>query len=273
MNIILGREPTSSLPAGVACAKVAEMRKAISSFAVFVLFAAAPAAAAETPSASPPAVESIGAPPTAVAAVNPITLYGPDMAFDVLRNGKKVGDQTMTFARDGVGDLHVKVQFHIEIDILFIKGAYTFDYSAAEIWRDNQMISMAAQVNDNGKAVKTMARLEGGVFKIEGSQGTTFTDHWLFPTNHWHHGQVDATSLLNTLTGKVVRVTIARKGIDNVETAQGSVEAEHFTYNGDLHDIDVWYDIAGRWVKMSFKAKDGSVIEYICRKCGLLGQP
>ena len=245
------------------------MRKALSLFAALVLLAAGPAMAAETPSAPTEAVESIAAPPKDIPIIDPIALYGADMAFDVLRKGKKVGDQTVSFSRGAVGDLHVKVQFHLEIAILFIKGAYTFDYSAAEIWRDNQMISMAAQVSDNGKVVKTAARLDNGVFKIEGSYGTTFADHWVFPTNHWHRGQVQATTLLNTLTGKLVRVTIAPKGIDTVATAQGSIAAEHFSYNGDLRDVDVWYDAAGRWVKMSFKAKDGSVIDYICRKCGL----
>lgn len=236
---------------------------------VLVAFCAAGAAAVAEPE---PSVQSIVAPPTSLPVIDPIALYGNEMVFDVFRKGKQIGDQVMTFSRDAQGDIHAQGRFHMQIDILFIKGAFTFDYSASEIWRDNKMISMAAEVSDDGEITRTTARLDGDVFKIEGTEGTFLADHWIIPTNHWHRGQVEATTLLNTLTGKIVHVKVERHGIDRVETAQGTVEAERFTYTGDLHDIDVWYDVDGRWVKMRFKARDSSYIEYVCRKCGLPGQ-
>jgi len=51
-----------------------------------------------------------------------------------------------------------------------------------------------------------------------------------------------------------------------VETERGDVFATHYVYSGEL-DTEVWYDDEGRWVKMRFKGRDGSTIEYVCRRC------
>ena len=42
--------------------------------------------------------------------------------------------------------------------------------------------------------------------------------------------------------------------------------ATRYAYTGDL-DNEVWYDDVGRWVKMRFKGRDGSTIDYVCRRC------
>ena len=220
--------------------------------------------------AAPPtggdAIQMIIAPPDRIPEVDPIALYGNEMIFDVYRKGLKVGEQSMYFSRNAEGDLFVQVRFHLAINVLFIT-AYTYDYEASEIWRDNQIVALTAHVDDNGKVAATSARLDEGVFKIDGPRGTILADSWVFPTNHWHRGQVESSVLLNTLTGALAHVRVERRGIDKVSTGSGGVDAERFSYTGDLHDTDVWYDARGRWVKMRFKAKDGSTIEFACRKC------
>jgi hypothetical protein len=199
--------------------------------------------------------------------IDPVKLYGGAVTFDVFRKGDKVGEHHLTFVRDARGDLNVKADFHLAITVLFIK-AYTFEYSAHEIWRGKQLVALAAVSDDDGKVTKTSARLEDGVFKITGPKGNILTSSWIYPTNHWNRGQADSAVVLNTLTGAVASVKIENRGRERVETGQGTVEADHFVYTGDLHDVDSWYDSAGRWVKMRFKAKDGSYIDYICRQCG-----
>ena len=51
-----------------------------------------------------------------------------------------------------------------------------------------------------------------------------------------------------------------------VATERGGIPATHHAYTGDL-STEVWYDDAGRWVKMRFEAQDGSTIDYVCRRC------
>ncbi len=213
-------------------------------------------------------VQNVSLPPAALLpAVDPIALYGGDLIFDVYRKGKKVGEHSLAFSRDAIGDVTVKANFHIAIDVLFIK-AYTFDYASTEIWRDKQVVSMAATADDNGKVTRTLALQEEGVFRISGSRGPVLASSWVFPTNHWNRGQVESSVILNTLTGRLINVKVEDRGVETVETGRGAVQARRFAYTGELHDTDAWYDAAGRWVKMRFKAKDGSYIEHICRRCG-----
>ncbi len=200
---------------------------------------------------------------------NPIALYGESTLYDVLRKGKKVGEHRMYFERSG-DELVVKADFRLEIPFLFFT-AYRFEYQSTEVWRGKQLMTLTATVNNNGDVATTSAELNGDSFVIEGPQGSTVLNSWIFPTNHWNRGQVNARTILNTLTGKVAYVETIPKGVETVETATGEVEAAHYVYTGDLRDTDVWYGSEGRWVKMRFKAKDNSLLDYVCRQCGLPG--
>jgi hypothetical protein len=213
-------------------------------------------------------VQSINAPEAEkIPKVDPIALYGGDVVFDVYRKGTKIGEHRTRFQRTG-DDLTVTSQMDLNVDVLFFT-AYSFKYDSTEVWRDDKPVAVAVTVDDNGKIAKTTARLEDGLFKVDGPRGSFIASDWVFPTNHWHRGQAMTGTILNTLNGRLAKVELAHNGIDRVETAQGSVDAEHLTYTGQLKDVDVWYDADNRWVKMTFKAKDGSLIEYRCHSCGL----
>ena len=233
--------------------------------ALFLAFAAVAAAvAAESPSG---AVQQISPPLEGnVPDIDPIALYGGDIIFDIYRKKSRVGEQRMSFRRDG-DRLLVTAHFHLAVKVLFIE-AYSFDYEASEIWRDGKLIGLSATVDDDGKGANTTARVDGDLFRIEGPSGAILTSSWVFPSNHWHRGQVSAKTIINTLTGKLAQINVLSRGIDRIDTGGGPVDAEHFEYTGDLHDTEVWYDREGRWVKMTFKAGDGSRIEYRCRQCG-----
>lgn len=210
--------------------------------------------------------------PEQVPEIDPQALYGGDVVFDVYRKGSKVGEHRATFSRNG-DDLTVTTHFDLAVDVLFFT-AYKFDYDSTEVWRKGQLQALAVNVDDNGKVSSVKAKMEDGLFKIDGPGGSFIASSWVFPTNHWHRGQANSKTILNTLTGRLAQVTIINRGIQRVETKQGSVEADHFEYTGELRDTHVWYDAQNRWVKMRFKGRDGSVIEYRCRQCGLApGEP
>jgi hypothetical protein len=201
-----------------------------------------------------------------VPVIDPFALYDGEIVFDVYRKRNRVGEHRVTFGRDA-DRLTVSAHFTLAVKVLFVK-AYTFDYRATETWQGTSLIGMSATNDDNGKLTVVSAKPEGDLFRIDGPRGSILASSWMFPTNHWNRGQANASVILNTLTGQLANVTIERRGIDRVETATGTFDAEHFVYTGDLRDTDVWYDSEGRWVKMAFKARDGSRIEYRCRRCG-----
>ena len=55
-------------------------------------------------------------------------------------------------------------------------------------------------------------------------------------------------------------------GSETVMTENGPVTATRYRYSGEL-ETEVWYDDAGRWVKLRFKGREGTPIAYKCRRC------
>ena len=62
-------------------------------------------------------------------------------------------------------------------------------------------------------------------------------------------------------------MVLVGKGREPIPTERGDVVASRYSYTGDLADTEVWYDDVGRWVKLRFLGRDGTPIEYACRRC------
>jgi hypothetical protein len=99
-----------------------------------------------------------------------------------------------------------------------------------------------------------------------GTNGKFNTPAPIFPTNHWNVDVVNHTLVLNTLTGLLNTVSITAQGSETIPTENGPINATRYSYSGDLKN-EVWYDNEGRWVKMRFEASDGSIIDYVCKRC------
>ena len=178
--------------------------------------------------------------------------YGPTIAFDVERNGKKIGTHTVTFEREGK-QLTVMSNTRMKVRFLFIT-AYKFSYASEEIWKSGQLVQLTNSVNDGGEK-------SSSTYQPDNAPG-------LYPTNHWNPAVLTQTVLFNTITGNENKVTISKGDLELVETGTGPREATRYTYSGDLTDVSSWYDNKERWVALQFKGRDGSTIRYVCRECG-----
>jgi len=193
-----------------------------------------------------------------------LSLYGSGIDFDVYRHGEKVGHHKVRFNYRG-SDLMVSSQFSLEIRVLFF-SAYNYLYQSESLWRQGEMHSLTATVDDDGTVVTASAARDGDRYRITSPDGTATAIAPVYPTNHWHVGVLEQDRVLNTLTGRINDVRIAESGRGTVPTERGEVMATRYAYSGDF-DAEVWYDDAGRWVKMRFDGRDGSTIDYICRRC------
>ncbi len=197
---------------------------------------------------------------------NPLTVYEPEHRFTVMRNGEAVGEHRLDFARTASG-LSVEAHFELEIPFLFFT-AYRYSYRSAAQWRDGRLIRLEAETDDDGDVSRVVAERRGdGMLWITGPEKEFASQPDLLPTNHWNPNVVTRNQVLNTITGSVNTVEILDLGEADVQTSSGSVRARHYRYTGELQN-EVWYDANGRWVKMRFPARDGSVIEYLCQTCG-----
>ena len=195
---------------------------------------------------------------------DPLDLYGNELSFDVFRNGDEVGFHRVSFRPAG-DSLIVKSEFSVEVQVLFFT-AYRYRYTSTDVWRHGCLVSLEAEVEDNGTPSVVRAKAENSRLTIVGPSGVAMTDAGMFPTNHWHAGVLGAERVLNTITGTVADVRIVDDGVDWVMVNDETHPVRRYHYTGDLRNT-VWYDGDGRWVKMRFTAEDGSTIEYVCAQC------
>lgn len=216
-------------------------------------------------------VGATGVVPTPAVA-DPVALYGGSIEFDVFREGTKVGFHRTRFDADGA-ELSVTSTFELRIDVLFFT-AYRYAYRSQARWRQGRLLTLTAEVSDDGKTSSLAVRRDGRHLIVRNGQAVDRVAAPMFPTNHWNAAVLAETKVLNTLTGRVNRVRIEPRGDEAVATERGDVKATRYAYTGELA-TEVWYDNAGRWVKMRFKGTDGSTIEYVCQRCqgGNIGRP
>jgi len=192
-------------------------------------------------------------------------IYGDTIEFDVLREGKVVGEHITAFEKER-GRLSVKSKMELEIFLLFIP-VYSFSYQAEETWVDDGLNKLNVNVLDGTERVAFSANRQDDKLEVVKAEQSYLIDAPIISTNHWNVNVVGQNRVLNTLTGNINNVTIIKQGREPVETSKGSIEATRYDYQGDLKDTSVWYDDQGRWVKLRFKARDGSIIDYRCRTC------
>lgn len=196
---------------------------------------------------------------------DPLSLYGSEVRFEVLRNGSSVGSHVTRFAREGER-LKVTSQMDIEIDFL-IFTAYRFEYGSKDLWCGDELVSLEAWRDDNGEKHFVRADRDGDLVRVSDGERDLVAPGDIIPTNHWNAAVLTRDRVLNTLTGGVNSVEITSLGPDVVTLADGeSLPAQHFRYSGEL-EADVWYDADGRWVGLRFEGRDGSEIVYRCQTC------
>ncbi|MBL95180.1 MAG: hypothetical protein CMF70_07740 [Magnetovibrio sp.] len=186
------------------------------------------------------------------------------ITFNVYRKGEKIGFHQVIFREKG-RILSVSSIFKIEINFLFFT-AFHYQYQCRSLWKDGILQNLEATVDDDGKISFIKVTKKEGLMHVKHSDKTYTAPPPLFPTNHWNPNVLDQKRVLNTLTGHINEIKIEALGDELIETEKGDVRAKHFRYTGDL-ETDVWYDYSNRWVKMSFKGNDGSIIEYRCTHC------
>lgn len=192
-------------------------------------------------------------------------LYGDEIAFDVLRKGDVVGEHVTTFQKQG-DEVVVNSRMNIDIMALFFP-LYAFEYRSKEVWKGDRLTALDVRVLDGSDKTAFSAKRENELLDVTAPDKPYQVSGSLFTTNHWNSEVVKDRRVLNTLTGNINIVAVKKIGRENVDVVGGTLNATRYDYTGDLKDTSVWYDDQGRWVKLRFKARDGSMIDYRCRTC------
>ncbi len=182
------------------------------------------------------------------------------LEFRILRKGSQIGTHFLRFSRDGE-DLTVEVAADIVIGLGPI-AFFRYRHRATERWRNDQVVSVDAETDDDGTRERMTARRDGMSLVVEGTKAPRYVaPPTAMPATHWNRRMLDGP-LINTQNGLLMRPTVRLLGPGQVPTADGgNLRADHVTLRGDA-DLDTWYDSTPAWVGLRFTAKDGSVVEY-----------
>lgn len=194
--------------------------------------------------------------PAAQAAVPP----GGQLRFAVFRDGSQIGEHELTFRNQG-GDLAVDVNTKIAVKIAFVT-AYRFEHEGHEIWHGDRLMRLWSKTNDDGTHHVLDVEADKAGLEIHADGHDANAPANIIPASLWNEGILQGGRILNTLDGSRMAVQVADLGADTVFVKGSKEAAHHYAITGDLQR-ELWYDANHVLVKVRFKAKDGSTIEYM----------
>jgi hypothetical protein len=183
------------------------------------------------------------------------------LAFNIMRHGSLIGQETLTFQQGG-DRLTVFVDVSIRVTLAMIP-VYRLHHHETESWENGQILSFAATTIKNGSHYYAQGWRDGSQFM---ARGTLRPDTYVappnaLPTSQWNRAMLNGP-MINTQDGKLMHPNVADLGMSEVQLADGSaMNAHRFHVSGDLH-FDTFFSDAWTWVGLSFRAPDGSVVTY-----------
>lgn len=185
------------------------------------------------------------------------------LEYTVLRDGKAIGTHAYTIDTNGA-DTHVQVSTDIQVKVLFIT-AYQFTHASKEVWSNGQLVSLKSTTNDDGTDKALTAKAENGKITLDslvkGQDRRQYAAAAAIPASLWNPAIVTQSSIVNTLDGKLMKVDVADAGTEQVDAGGSKVSAHHYKISGEL-TRDLWFDDAGRLVRVSFPDKTSTEIIY-----------
>jgi hypothetical protein len=168
------------------------------------------------------------------------------LAFQVFRNGTKVGEHQIVFTGDDAARTAVTdVAMTVKVGPVPV---YRYKHHAVEKWANGKWLSVETTTNANGKVYGASGRAMGSYVQIEGPKGAVRGPPDAAPLSHWNAGNF-GRPLFNQQEGKMLQVRCSQ------------VAPGHWSIRGEA-EIDDFYDGAGTWVALKGKLEDGSSMEY-----------
>ena len=185
---------------------------------------------------------------------------GDVIRFNVLRQGKPFGTHEVRFGvlPDGTIEAHTDVKLRAGFGPIPL---YRYDLQATERWQDGRLVALEGEVYKDGKAGAVTAAMDGNVIDVEGTGFEGTVPATTIPASHWNIAETRASTLLSSENGQMIDVSVRPEGRETLEIAGEAVEANKFLLDSDI-DVTLWYDDAGRWLKLSFSAR-GQQIDYV----------
>lgn len=168
------------------------------------------------------------------------------LAFQVFRNGSRVGEHVMVFSGDEANRvITTDVALTVKVGPVPV---YRYKHTAVERWTGGRWTSIETTTNGNGKVYKASGRQMGDHVLITGPKGQVRAPANAMPLSHWNQAAF-SRPLFNQQEGQMLKVQCVR------------VKPGHWQVRGEA-EIDDFYDANGDWLALKGKLEDGSRLEY-----------
>ena len=185
---------------------------------------------------------------------------GDEVFFRAYRNGDEIGWHRLAFRTEGER-LLVEVEIRFDVTFAFLT-LYSYRHSSRETWQGPRLVGLDTTTEDGGDKFAVQAAAKGDRLLVETAAGDVLDlPGSTLPTSYWHERTVGVSQWLDTQSGRLMRSTVERLGVDPVETAGARLDATRYRLEGDL-SCELWY-ADQRWCKLRFGASDGSTIDYL----------
>lgn len=185
---------------------------------------------------------------------------GDEIRFDVLRQGKPFGHHTVSFSRTDDGELDVSVDVELRAGLGPLT-LFRYELDSSERWRDGELIEVTGEAREDGERESMQAEREGDQLRVQGDAFTGEVPASLLPASHWNVAQTRASQLISTENGELIEVQVRDLGRETILAGGQEIPTNKYLLDSDI-DVTLWYDDAGRWVKLAFEAR-GQSIEYV----------
>jgi len=177
--------------------------------------------------------------------------------FEVTRDGKPIGTQTVTVKQAGETVI-VTTESAVAVKMLGVT-VYRMHQLLTETYQGRQLVALTAETKDPdgiraGEIKRSGNRWTGKI----GKQSRDFECDCGTSTM-WHMSGLKGQQMIEASHGRPRDVTIVDRGNEMLNLPEGRVETRHFTVKGDI-ERDVWYDPAGNLVFATQVGSDGSQI-------------
>jgi hypothetical protein len=179
--------------------------------------------------------------------------------YQVLKDGEPIGFETVEIT-DTPDGYTAAITTRTDVKVLFLQ--FQYGHSRLEKWRNDQLVSVDTDTNDDGSPYTYKAEYEGDCFEVAG-KGVAKRDacDGAWPLTLWREDVTTKTSLYSVINAEPYAVTTRKTGTETLAINNREIPATHYVMTGDVQR-DLWYGDDGRLLKTSFKRK-GYDIDFI----------
>ena len=181
--------------------------------------------------------------------------------FRVLLDGRPIGEHhyRITRSADGSADA-VLSEASFTVHWLGIT-LYRYRHRAAERWRGNCLVALAADTDDNGQRTRVAASLQGDTFEVSAPAPLSVRG-CVMSFAYWNPALRSQRRLLNAQTGGLESVTMVPIEEGSVESRGRPAGATGLRLGGLAQPITLWYSPSGDWLGLDTRVDGGRLLSY-----------